>query len=359
MKNKVVFVGGHHNSALVVAQELKKRGDDIYWLGHKFNFRDKSLSAEFQEVTAEKIPFFELKTGRFYRQYNPIEHLKTIIGFIQAFAYLIKIHPDLIVSFGGFLAVPVVIAGWCLGVPSVTHEQTVVAGWANKAITPFVNKILLTHKSSLPNFPTKKTIVVGLPLRPELFDEKFKRMFSPPLLYISCGKQGSHMINQALFPLVPELVKEFTVVHQTGTTSLNREIDKARRIKESLGQLSDRYFYAPYFFSKDAATYLQSADIVVSRAGAHLTYELSMLHKKVVYIPITMVSHNEQLLNAKNAVKKTTSLILLEKDLNSESLMSSIKRLVKVKAKEPNRFDSKAGFSASTKMISVIDEILK
>lgn len=357
MKQTIIFTGGHHNSALVVALALKKEGHPIVWIGHKFAAGgDKNVSAEYQEVTRNQIPFYELKTGKFYRQFNPFTHLKTAFGFLQAFSLLAKIRPKLIVSFGGYLSVPVVIAGWLLGIKSVTHEQTVVAGWANRAITPFVKKIFLTHASSLSSYPKEKAMVVGLPLRPELFDPKLKQSFSPKLLYISCGKQGSHLVNTTLFPLIPELVKHYTVVHQTGASTQTRDIDKARRVKESLGELSDRYQFAPYFFAKEAATYLQSAEIVISRAGAHLTYELTTLQKRTVFIPIAWVSHNEQLLNAREAAKKTPAIIVEEKDLTSDILLSAIKQVDSLKPPKKTKIDP---LSATNKIVDVIHEYLK
>jgi len=324
-KKKILFTGGHHNSTLVVALLARKQGYQPVWVGHKFATRgSKSLSAEYQEVTKENIPFLELKTGRFYRQTNPLEYIKIILGFFQAFIYLLQQKPDLVFSSGGYLSVPIVIAAWILGIPAITHEQTVTIGWANKAVIPFVKQILLTHPSSSRNFPKNKTTVVGLPLRTQLTDKSLKKKFSPKLLYITCGKQGSHIINQAVFPLIPELVKTYTVVHQTGANTMTKDADKARRLKASLGDHQDRYHYAPYFFSKEAASYLQSAHLVVSRAGAHQTYELRLLNQRVVFIPIPWVSHNEQFLNAKLANKDTASLILEEKDLSSDTLAQAI-----------------------------------
>ncbi len=357
MKNTVVFTGGHHNSALVIALELKREGYQIAWIGHKFAAGgDKNVSAEYQEVIANQIPFYELKTGKFYRQVNPLTHLKTFFGFLQAFSYLLRLRPKLIVSFGGYLAVPVVLAGWLLRIPSVTHEQTVVAGWANRAIAPFVDKIFLTHASSLPSYPKKKSLVVGLPLRRELFDPNLKKKFTPKLLYISCGKQGSHLINQTLFSIIPQLVKRFTVVHQTGASTITRDIDKARRLRESLGDLAGRYQHAPYFFAREAATYLQSAEVVISRAGAHLTYELSLLQKRTVFIPISWVSHNEQLLNAREAVKVAPAVILAENDLTPESLLAAIKKVENMKPKAKVKADP---FAPTDKILAVIHGYLQ
>jgi len=325
MKPLIVFTGGHHNSALEVAKAARKNGYDIVWLGHKFTQRgDKSLSAEYQEVTANKITFHELKAGKFYKKLDLLEWFKIVLGFFQAFFFLLQNRPSLIFSSGGYISVPVVIAGWLLKIPSITHEQTVVAGWANKAIAPFVKKILLTHESSLPNYPQGKTQVVGLPIRSELLSTKYTQKFTPKLLYITCGKQGSHIINQALFPIIPELVKHFTVVHQTGSSTLNKDVERARRLKDKLGDYKNRYLHAPYFFSEDAATYLRSAAVVVSRSGAHSAYELMVLRKKSVLIPISWVSHNEQLLNARLVAAQTGSTILEEKDLSSENLLKAI-----------------------------------
>lgn len=354
-KKKIIFTGGHHNSTLVVALSARKAGYQLVWIGHKFATRgSKSFSAEYQEVIKQDIPFLEIKTGRFYRQRNPLEYIKILLGFFQAFIYLIQQKPDLIFSSGGYISVPVVIAAWFLGIPSLTHEQTVTVGWANKAITPFVKKILLTHRSSQTNFPLGKAKVVGLPIRTELMDKSLKKRYSPKLLYITCGKQGSHIINQAFFPLVPELVKEYTIVHQTGSNTITKDADKARRLKSSLGKYQKRYFYAPYFFAKDVANYLQSAHLVISRAGAHQTYELRLLNKRVVFIPIPWVSHNEQFLNAKLAKKQTASVILEEKNLTSETLIQAINKAAK--KKEPSSIS--LPLDATDKILKEIDALI-
>lgn len=336
MKQRIIFTGGHHNSALEVAGILKKEGYEIVWIGHKFTAKgEKSISAEYQEVTRAGIQFLELKTGKFYRKSDPLEWLKIIFGFIQSFLYLIFNRPALIFASGGYLAVPVVITGWFLRIPSITHEQTVVSGWANKAIAPFVKKILLTHPSSLENFPKQKSEVVGLPIRHELLNSKYSKKFDPKLIYVTCGKQGSHTVNQALFPIIPDLVKKFTIVHQTGSSTLTKDLERARRVKDKLGKLKDRYIYAPYFFAEDAATYIRSSSAIVSRSGAHTVYELMLLGKKAVLIPISWVSHNEQFLNAKLAQEQIGSFILEEKDLSPESLYQAIIEVVKKPALKP------------------------
>lgn len=172
MPKIIVFTGGHHNSALVLALNLRAQNHKIVWIGHKFTMRgDKQLSAEYQEVTGSNIPFYELKTGKFYRVANPFEFLKIVLGFIQSFFYLLSIKPNLIISFGGYLSVPVVIAGWLLRIPSATHEQTVTAGWANKAIAPFVKKYSSPTKARSKTIPKTNPVLLGYPSAPTCLNQ--------------------------------------------------------------------------------------------------------------------------------------------------------------------------------------------
>lgn len=325
MKKVIVFTGGHYNSGIEIAKYLKQKGCEIVWLGHKYNLGDnKSISAEYREVTVQDIKFLELKTGRFYKKFSLSQFFLILNGFIQSFYYLLKYRPSLIYSSGGFMSVPVVITGFFLGIPSVTHEQTVVAGWANKAIAPFVKKIFLTYVDKTAQYPAKKSIVVGIPLNDQLLNTKNTINSKEKILFITAGKQGSDKINQAVFPLIPNLVKEFKVIHQIGSNNNTNSQKNATAIKSSLGKLSNKYVFADYFFGKDQATYLRSADIVICRAGAHTVYEVISLNKKAIMIPISWVSHQEQVLNAKHASATVGSIVLNESELGPSSLNAKI-----------------------------------
>jgi UDP-N-acetylglucosamine--N-acetylmuramyl-(pentapeptide) pyrophosphoryl-undecaprenol N-acetylglucosamine transferase len=352
-KATILFTGGHHNSALLVALALKKQGYHIIWMGHKFTSgNNKSLSAEFQEIQKYHIRFLELKTGKFYRIKNPLEYFKIFFGFIQAFVYLVKVKPKLIISFGGYLAVPPVIIGFFLGIPSITHEQTATVGWANKIIAVFSKKIMLTHQSSAKNFPKAKTVFTGLPVAKKIFTLKPVK-FKPPLLFITCGKQGSHIINQTIFELIPQLAKQFTIIHQTGP---GPDLEKARRLKKKLNHLSKHYLVSAYFFGDQYLKYLKSASLIISRSGAHTAYKIALLHKRSILIPIPWVSHNEQYLNAKLSQKYAPITILTETALTPKSLLSAINKTLKL----PLRRTLKKSLSTNAldKILQVVGEFV-
>ncbi len=315
----VVFTGGHHTSALVVAKALQAKGWRIVWFGHRHSmWGDKSDSAEYLEVTAAEIPFYDLKAGKFHRTHHPLKLIRIPLGFLQAFWWLIKIRPTGIVSFGGYLAVPTVIMGWVLGIPSITHEQTCVAGWANKAIVPFVKKIAVSWPSSLNLYPKNKAVLTGLPLRVEILKIKQQMVVNGHksqrmTIYITGGKQGSHIINEVIFSLLPQLSKKFTIIHQTGSVDYNQ----ARSYNYPI-------YSAFEFDSQKATAALKAADIVISRAGAHIVYELGYLGKKSVLIPNSWYSYPEQESNAKILAHQKLAIILLQSSLTAESLLDGI-----------------------------------
>ena len=139
----LVFTGGHHTGALEVAKALKEKGWNTVWFGHKHSmWNDTSHSSEYREVTESGIVFYKLLAGKFHHTYNPLKLIRIPFGFIQALCLLLLLKPAGIVSFGGYLAVPTVIMGWLLGIPSITHEQTVTQGWANKLIALFAKRPL-------------------------------------------------------------------------------------------------------------------------------------------------------------------------------------------------------------------------
>ncbi len=170
---KVVICGGHVTCALAVIEELKKHPRmEIFFLGRLHPMEgDSSLGLEYQLISAAGIPFYPLITGRLQRKftrYTIPSLFKIPIGFFQALFLLLKIKPDVICSFGSYLAVPPVLVGWFLQIPIITHEQTTVSGLSNKIIAKFAKIIAVSWPSSLSHFPPNKVILTGNPIRKEI-----------------------------------------------------------------------------------------------------------------------------------------------------------------------------------------------
>jgi UDP-N-acetylglucosamine--N-acetylmuramyl-(pentapeptide) pyrophosphoryl-undecaprenol N-acetylglucosamine transferase len=219
---KIVITGGHHSSAIPVVKLLKKEHKkvQIFWIGHKHSQKgNRENTLEYIEITKNKIPFFDLKAGKFYKANSIFHYLKLPLGFLHSLYLLLKIRPDMIMSFGGYLAAPVVFTGWLLRIPSVTHEQTVVTGYANKLISKFSKRILVSWKDSVKYFPSEKVRYSGLPLRESIFEvltNNFEVDNGLPYILVIGGKTGSHLINTLIEDSLETLLSFANVIHQTG-----------------------------------------------------------------------------------------------------------------------------------------------
>jgi len=367
MRKRIVITGGHHNSALVVAEKLREKGYEIIWFGHKFTmWGDKNVGAEYREVTKAGFKFIEIKAGKFYRTYHPLKLLRLPLGFMQSFYYLLQFRPKLILSFGGYLAVPVVISGWFLRIPSMTHEQTVVYGLANRLIGHFAKKIFVSWEASLKHFPAQKVVFTGLPLRPEIFSDKkgkFDFKNSLPTIYITGGKQGSHAINQAIEEALPNLLKEFNLIHACGRSTVFDDLNDLTRIKRKLmRELRQRYLLQDYFTRQEVGSVLAVADLVVSRAGAHTTYEVAALGKPTIFIPIPWSDQDEQLKNAQLLVEAGIAEILPQNQLNGKNLYRLVKSMtenLEKYQKAASKARSLIKLKATEKIVKEIDDFLR
>lgn len=333
---KIVITGGHHSSALPVIEHLLKEhtGIEIYWFGHKSTSKgDKNLTLEYREITALGIPFFNLHAGKFYRTFNIVRLLLIPYGFIQAFFLHLKIKPDAILSYGGYLSVPTVLSGWILGIPSITHEQTVTIGWANKLVSIFAKKVLISWEYSRKFFPPKKTVYSGIPLRNSIFETRSNAFNSDnvlPTIYITAGKTGSHKINLLIGSILPELLSFSNVIHQCGDHSQFGDYDKLSKMYESFGNLPlGKYYLRKFIFSDEIGEALNKSSLVISRAGAHTISELFALKKPSILIPIPWVSHNEQNKNAQMLKDYGLAEIVDEDSITPEALISLVRTVLK------------------------------
>lgn len=314
----VLLVGGHHTSAIPLIKLFKKDGYSIKFIGHKYASKsNRYLSNEYKEIKSLEVEYTNLYAAKFYNVTGLKKYIELIISIFFCLGFLLRRRPRLIISFGGYLAVPVVIAGRVLGIYCVTHEQTVVSGLANRVIERFVNKIYLTWDTSSKHYK-KRTEVVGLPLRSEVIkigEKRKKRKLELRTIFIQGGKQGSHLINQFLFKNIDYMTNRFTVYHQTGKHSANSDHLIAKRLAKKYKK------YHPFVFLRGSkyVNIFKDADLILTRAGAHITYELSYLKIPAIFVPISWSSNNEQYENAQISRDYTPSVILEEKNISLKS----------------------------------------
>lgn len=287
---KIVVIGGHLTPALSVIEELK--GHEILFVGRRYALEgDKALSLEYRIMLDRNIKFKNLITGRLQRKFtiHTIPSLlKLPVGFFQSLFILRNFKPDRVLGFGGYVQIPVVLAAFILRIPIVLHEQTLGAGLANKICSKLSKKVCVSWNSSFRYFPKNKTVLTGNPIRKEILDVSSSvKTEGKPVLYITGGSLGSHIINSLVEKSLNELLENFRVIHQTGNAKEFGDFERLSELRKGLDNKSD-YFVKKFLSSEETAQVLASANLVVSRAGINTITELIYLNKPCFLIPLSI-----------------------------------------------------------------------
>lgn len=337
-KKKIVITGGHLTPALAVIDELQKRKEwEILFFGRKQAAEgDKTPSVEFQIIPKRGVLFVPINAGRIQRhftRYTIPAFLRIPLGFFQAFYFLLRFKPDIVLSFGGYVSVPVVLAAWFLRIPTVTHEQTTIRSLATKINAFFAQKIAVSWPQIVKKFPSRKVVLTGNPIRKEILQPIKKTLdFDKdlPLIFITGGNQGSHVINQAVEKALPKLLELTNIFHQCGHLQTLGDFERLVEKKENLPmKLKKRYQVKRYLDSQEMAAIFNQADLVVSRAGANTITELAALGKPALLIPFPWLYANEQKKNAMVLVKAGIAEILPQNEVSEETLLEASRKMLK------------------------------
>lgn len=337
---KIIITGSHFTPAQAVIEELKKdKNVQIVYFGRKYTREgDKSPSVESQVLPGLGVKFIPVIAGRLQRSFT-IHTLPSLIkipvGFLQAFYLLLRERPNVILSFGGYSAVPTVISAWLLSIPIIIHEQTLVPGLANTISSWFADKIAVSFKEN-EFFKKNRVVVTGNPMRKELFGNTKSADFDKiladakkeklPVILITGGNQGSHLINQTVFNCLDQLNKKAYIIHQTGDSKFN-DFEKLEEARQRL-KYSGRYKVRKWIDGGDFGVILKNTDLVVSRAGINTLLELAYFSVPTLVIPIPYIYKNEQMVNARFFEKLGLVKILLQDDTNAKTLEENINQMI-------------------------------
>jgi len=346
---KIMIVGGHMTPAFAVIEELNNQGYyNLVWVGHAHSqMGNKNLSQEYKIITSKNIPFINLKTGKLYRTWNFYTLKNTIkalinipVGFFRAYKILKAENPRLIFSFGGYIAVPIAISAYIQKIPITTHEQTIVTGLANRIIAKFCNKIFISWKENEKVFPKNKIIFTGNPIRKAVFtiqSQNINFYNKQPIIYVTGGNQGAQVINETITKLLPTILNEYNVVHQTGNSSITQDYEKAIAIKANLpDELAEKYLPKEFFGENEIGEVYKKSSIIISRAGLNSINEFIALNKSCILIPIQNSSGDEQLINAKHLEKLGLAKIIKQNEFTPEILNKKIFEITEERRKGLN-----------------------
>lgn len=283
------------NLALIDALRARTKELKVSYIGSQ-NGPEKALCKE------AKVPYYGIQTGKLRRYFdwqNFVDVFRVPLGFFQALQLLRKLKPDLLFSKGGFVAVPVVMAGAALKIPIFIHESDARPGLATKLSAPFAKEIWLGFESARADLHRydSKTKIIGNPIREELLHGNKKQALQltgftekRPTLLIMGGSSGSQELNELASKNHKELTSQFNVIHLHGN-------------EKPVTRKNQHYFPLAYAHEELKDLYAL-ADLCISRAGAGSLAELGALKIPTLLFPLGLqASRGDQILNAREVVK--------------------------------------------------------
>lgn len=323
MKKSIVLTGGgtagHIMPNLALLPELKKHFDKIYYLGSANSMEEKIIEKY------KEIEFIAIPTTKFIRKLT-IKNLaipfKLIKSVCQTKKILKKIKPNVIFSKGGFVSVPVAIAGKKCNIPVVSHESDLTMGLANKIITKYANNVCTTFEDTCEC--NSKCICTGTPIRDQIFKgnklnviNKISYDKTKPFVLFFGGSLGSKNINKLVESSVDKLLENYNVIHIVGKNNLNNIKKKGYFSIEFVDNIED---------------YFDLANIVVCRGGANSIFELLALCKPMLIIPLSKAqSRGDQIENAEYFKRKNFAEVLREENMCTKTLLLKLENILKNK----------------------------
>ena len=338
---KILITGGHLTPALSFIDFVQAHHpkDKLVFVGREFS-QDTTGQKAIEQYEVEKrgirfVPFQAVRINLgFFRRFIPrLTHF--IRSFRQAGEILRRERPTVVLSFGGYVAVPFALAAKFARIPVVTHEQTIVSGFANKFIGLVAYSVAVTFPESTSRFLAAKTVVTGNPLRAGVFRQRhpqptwLKPRINQPIIIVLGGNQGSRTLNNVIETSLSELLSDWVVVHQCGrpTAGYNAREILARRQQRLPVKIQERYYIREWIDDHDLFWLYRHAFCAISRAGANATQELAAAGLPSILIPLPTARLDEQRKNARWLVKVGGAMILEQTALNTTTLLAALKKM--------------------------------
>ncbi len=335
---KVVFTGGitggHFFPIIAVAQKIFEVSEERKLLEPALYYFSNDPFKE-NLLYDNHIKYIRIGSGKM-RRYSSIQNIIDIIrsgfGFFKALFKLYSIFPDLVFSKGGGDAFPTLLAARILGIPVFIHESDSVPGRANMWAGKFAYRIAVSFEEAGTYFKKEKVAYTGQPVRSEILHPLHEGAYEyldlkkeVPTILILGGSQGSENINDVVLSVLPELLKNFQVIHQTGVKNIE---EVKRRAALLLKQDENVFRYKPYAFLDDLATRMSAgvASIVISRAGSTI-FEIASWQLPSIIIPITDSNGDHQRKNAFNYARSGACVVIEESNLTPHVFLSEVERL--------------------------------
>ena len=303
--------GGHVIPALAVAQELRRRGHDVFFVGTERGLEAKLVPAEGFELKRIEIGGLNRVSAR--------QKLATLARLPFVTLGSMNYRASAVFSMGGYVAGPPVMAALIKRVPVVVMEPNAIPGFTNRAIGRLAARALISFAETARYFARGE--LTGLPVREEFFSIPPKPRGNRLHLLITGGSQGSRTLNRASresWPLFRAAGFAIRIVHQCGA----KDAEEMRQAFESSGLEGE---VTPFIADMPAA--FAEADLVVCRSGAGAVSELAAAGRPSILVPFPFAANDHQTRNAEAIERGGAARLVRDAEMNGERLYTLVREL--------------------------------
>ena len=312
--------GGHVFPALAVAELLRERGAEVFWIGTRRGMESRlvpehGLPIEYIQIEGLRGKgIAQVLSGPF----------KLMGALAEARAILRRRRPGTVLGMGGFASGPGGLAARLLGIPLVIHEQNSVPGLTNQWLARIAARVFEAFPGSFPS--SRGAVATGNPVRRAIADlpapaERFAGRDGPRRLLVVGGSLGAKALNETLpaaLALLPADARP-VVRHQAG----ERTLELARAAYAEAGVEAE-----VTAFIGDMAEAYGWADLVVCRAGALTVSELAAAGVGAILVPYPHAVDDHQVGNAHYLSDAGAARLVIQKDLTAEGLAEQLGTLL-------------------------------
>ena len=331
--------GGHMIPAHALAAELKGRGYGVLLITDERGARFPGL---FEGMPVHILPAGRLGGG-------PLGWLKAFGSVVKGRGEAKRLYrdhrPDAVIGFGGYPALPSLLAASAMNIPTVLHEQNAVLGRVNRLLAGEAVAIGTAYDTvdRLRAKYADKAVLVGNPVRAEI--AKLGELPFPPFddvaplkILVTGGSQGASILSKVvpagLGMLAPQLRRRLQVVQQCRP----EDIERLRAQYAELGIPAELMTYI-----EDMAEKIADAHLIIGRAGASTVAELTAAGRPAILIPFAAATDDHQTANAREMVKAGGARAIQEANFTPEVLARQIEAL----AMDPVALGNAAGRALS------------
>ena len=362
--------GGHINPALAIADIIKSKYPDAEFL---FAGTPNGMEAKLVPKAGYKLE--TIKAAGFQRKIS----LENVKRNIQAATYLAmsgkrskeiitSFNPDIAIGTGGYASGAVIRKAARMGIPSAIHEQNAYPGVTNKLLAKEVDYVMLTVIEAL-DFMDKDKFeysVTGLPVRKNINnhisrDEARKKLgINNDFTILSFGGSlGAGCINDTMTETIKWHTKNnLRINHIHGYGGMGKDTFPQAMKKAGIPLKNNRLRITEYINDMDVC--LSAADLVICRSGASTLAELEAAGKASILIPSPIVAGNHQYHNAMVLGKAGAAVVIEQKDVTNEKIISEIEMLYKNQVKVLKMSRSAAELhleDTNRRILEVIDKL--